>query len=439
MASTYQDARDTCIEGDSGLLSVLPDDLTNKKNNWNRSLGELELTNGTIYKLFTAEKPDRLRGPQFHRSWCDELASWSEAKYCWDMLQMTMRLGPHPQIVVTTTPRPLQIIRDLCKDPDTRVTTGSTYDNAKNLPKSFIDSILAKYEGTRLGEQELYAKLLDDVPGALWKRAWIENCRILGETPEQVALRCARVVVAIDPAITSGENADSTGIVAMGIDERGHGYVLADWTCRESPRDWAAKAIALLERFKGDLIVGETNNGGDMVESTIRMVNENTPFRKVTATRGKFVRAEPIAALSEQGRIHFVGNFPDLEDQMCTFTPDNIAANSPDNCDSMVWAATELFDSPMTFGALSVLSAEVNKSPEQRMAEDLEMRKVRTSSLQKPVVGKETLSCSECGSKSIHVAGSMRHCSVCGFAWVGDALVGLGGSKPRYDLLAKGR
>jgi phage terminase large subunit-like protein len=327
----------------------------------------------------------------------------------------------------------------LLNDPDSYVVTDSTFANADNLPDSFLEDLRNKYEGTRLGRQELNAEMLEDIPGALWQREWIDSTRITNSTPDEVAKRCVRIVVSIDPAITSGEDSDLTGIIAGGIDEVGHGYVLADETCRETPNVWAARAIALLKRFRGDLIVGETNNGGDMIESTLRNVDENVPYRKITASRGKYVRAEPIAAIYEQHRIHHVGTFDDLEDECCMFTVDNVAQNSPNRVDATVWCMSELFDSPMTFGALSVLSAEVNKSPEQRRAEELDMRKVRTSSLQKPVTGKETLSCPECNSKSTHTAGSMKHCSVCGLSWVGEPLMGLGGSKPRYDLLMKGR
>ena len=410
VAPTYADCRDTCVEGESGLLACIPPEYTENGRTWNRSLGELTLTNGTIYKLYSSEKPDRLRGPQHHRAWLDEVGSWENATMTFDMLQMGLRLGAHPQNVVTTTPKPVKIIRQLVQHPGTIVTRGSTYDNKDNLPETFIKAILAKYEGTRLGRQELYAELLEDYEGALWQRHCIEEHRIIDETPAQVAKRCSRIVVGIDPAVTSGEDSDETGILVCGFEKSSErGYVLADLSCRTTPREWASIAINAYREFDADRIVGEVNNGGDLVESTIRMVDDAIPFKAVRASRGKYVRAEPISALYEQGRIfHVGGKFEDLEDQMCTFTADNIADNSPDRADAMVWAFSELFEGNMNLGALSFMKAEMVAKAEAHIG------KLAVSSITKPAVGKQTARCPECQSFAIVRVAGQQHCNQCG-------------------------
>jgi phage terminase large subunit-like protein len=330
VAPTYADARDTCVEGESGLLSCLP---PHTVANWNRSMGELILTNGTRYKLFSADEPERLRGPQHHRTWCDELGAW---KYpaTWDMLMFGLRLGDDPRAVVTTTPRPTPLVKMLAEAPTTHLTRGVTYENLDNLPAAFAEQIIRKYEGTRLGRQELLAEILTDVPGALWTLAAIDAARV-NEHPDLI-----RIVVAIDPAATSTEGADETGIVVAGLGSDGHGYVLADLTVRESPAGWAGAAVAAYRRFQADRIIGEVNNGGDMVGFTVATVDPAAPFKAVHASRGKQTRAEPVASLYEQARIHHVGAFPQLEDQMTTWVP---GMKSPDRMDALVWALTELF------------------------------------------------------------------------------------------------
>lgn len=406
VAPTYHDARDTMVEGDSGLLKALPEDLVG--SGWNRSLGELKLKNGTIYQLFSAEKPDALRGPQFHRAWCDELAQFSanggDADYTWSMLRLCLRLGKHPQCIVTTTPLPLSIIKDLIADPKTYVVTGSTYENKDNLAPAFIDAVIKKYEGTRLGEQELYAKILDDVPGALWQREWIDRNRILDKSPEEVAKLCTRIVVAIDPATTTTKESDLTGIVVAGADEEGRGYILADSTCKKSPKEWATVAIDLYKRFGADRIIGETNNGGDMVEHTLRSVDENIPFKKVVASRGKTVRAEPVASLYEQNRISHVGKYELLENEMCGFTPENILKNSPNRADSAVWGLTELFGNSLHFGLLSVL----------REQEQNRIQKATVSEVGKVAVNDKTQKCPECGSAALARVFGVLRCNQCG-------------------------
>jgi phage terminase large subunit-like protein len=273
------------------------------------------------------------------------------------MLMFGLRLGPDPRVVVTTTPKPIKIIRELIADPTTVITRGSTYDNRFNLPAAFLAQIVKKYEGTRLGRQELNAELLDDVPGALWTRALIEAARppIGFVLPDLV-----RVVVAIDPAVSSGEDADETGIIVAGKDAQGRGYVLADLSGHYTPIEWARIAVAAYKGHGADRVVAETNNGGEMVEATLRVVDDNIAYSAVHATRGKIVRAEPVAALYEQGRIKHMAALPTLEDQMCEFTPDldrsrpkrdstnpasagrGGAHSSPDRADALVWAFTEL-------------------------------------------------------------------------------------------------
>lgn len=335
VARTIADARDTCVEGDSGLLSCLPKAAV---ETWNRSMGQLVLTNGTRYQLFSAEEPERLRGPQHHRAWSDEVGAWGrnaderQWPVAWDMLQMGLRLGSDPRNVVTTTPRPTKLLRHLIGDDQTALTKGRTLENAANLAPQFLDQIVARYAGTRLGRQELDAEILEDVPGALWTLAMLEDRR---EAPD-----LARVVVAIDPAVTSSEDSDETGIVVAGLGVDGRGYVLADRSCKLSPDGWAQRAVAAFDEFHADHIVAETNNGGDLVEATLRTVRRTVPYRKVTASRGKQTRAQPVAALYEQGRISHVDVFAELEEQLTSWTPES--GKSPDRLDALVWALTDV-------------------------------------------------------------------------------------------------
>lgn len=332
VAPTYGDARDTCIEGESGLLRLLPHDAIRL---WNRSLGELELTNGARYKLFSADQPERLRGPQHHRAWCDELAAWRYAQETWDMLMFGLRLGTRPQAVCTTTPKPVRLLRELLERLDVYVTRGSTFDNSRNLAGPALDQLKARYLSTRIGRQELYAEILDDTPGALWKRDALEAARVT-HAPDALA----RVVVAVDPAITATEGSDETGIVAAGVGaSNGDGYILRDASLRGSPLQWARVAVGLYHDLHADRIIAEANQGGDMVKTTIQTIDRNVPVTLVHATRGKLTRAEPVAALYEQGRVHHVGAFPDLEDQMATWTQGDA---SPDRLDALVWALTDL-------------------------------------------------------------------------------------------------
>ena len=344
-APTYGDVRDTCAEGESGIVRVLQEYGTLK--DYNRSIGEIFLTNGSRIKLFSGEEPDRFRGPQFHGGWFDELAAF---KYpdAWDQYQFGLRLGEFPQTIVTTTPRPTKLIKDLITRDGVQVQRGSTFDNAKNLAASALAELKLRYENTRLGRQELYGEILDNVEGALWTREMIETARVDTAPP------LVRVVVAIDPAVTSAATSDETGIVAAGIGNNGDYYILSDKSLRASPDAWARQAVMLYHEYKADKIIAETNNGGDMVIMLLKQVDASVPTKKVTATRGKQLRAEPISSLYEQGRVHHVGYFADLEVQMCEWTP--LSNESPDRLDALVWASTELNSGGSSMIALAAMA-----------------------------------------------------------------------------------
>ena len=346
VARTFQDVRQVCVEGVSGILAILHE--YDAVETWNKSNGIIELKNGSIIQTFSADTPDSLRGPQFHYAWTDELAAW-QYEDTWNQLQFGLRLGEHPQTVITTTPRPTKLIKELIKRNTTQVTRGSTFDNAENLSKTALLELQAKYGGTRLGQQELYGAVLDDNPGALWRRAIIDSARMESHPT------LTRVVVGVDPAVTSGEDSDSTGIVVAGMTADGHYYVLDDVTIKASPQDWATEAVRVYEKYKADRIVAETNNGGDLVIHLLQQVKPSVSTKKVTATRGKQLRAEPIAALYEQGRVHHVGYFTELEDQMCEYEP-GISKDSPDRMDALVWALTELSEGSATINFLSSLA-----------------------------------------------------------------------------------
>jgi phage terminase large subunit-like protein len=338
VAPTASDVRDVMVEGESGILAISP---PWERPRYEPSKRRLTWPNGAIATLFSADEPERLRGPQHDLAWCDELASWRYPE-AWDMLMLGLRLGDDPQVLVTTTPRPTQLIRRLTADPTVVVTGGTTYENP-HLAPAFLGQIIRKYQGTRLGRQELEAELLEDVPGALWKRGTIEATRTFS-APDLI-----RVVVAIDPATSSTEGSDETGIIVAGKDHAGCGWVLADASGRFQPLEWARTAITAYRTHCADRIVAEVNNGGDMVETTLRIIDPGAPFAAVHASRGKITRAEPVAALYEQGRVRHVGVFPQLEDQMCAFARDahgsfdvRLAGFSPDRVDALVWALTEL-------------------------------------------------------------------------------------------------
>ncbi len=335
VGATASDVRDTMVEGCSGLLAISP--------SWNRPTYEpskrrLTWPNGAIATMFSSEEPDRLRGPNHDLAWCDELSSWSNMQEVWDMLQMTLRIGVRPQVCISATPKPSKLLKDLVSRNDGTVviSRGSTFENRANLAPAFLDSIVRKYEGTRIGRQELNAELLEDVEGALWTRDMIEKSRILPDT--QPPMR--RIVVSIDPAVSVSETSDATGIIVAGLGSNGHGYVLQDLSGKFSPTEWAQKAIHAFYRLRADRIIAESNQGGLMVENTIRAVDRNVPVKLIHASRGKITRAEPVSAFYEQGLIHHVGAFPELEDEMATFEAGS--RDSPDRLDAMVHAMTEL-------------------------------------------------------------------------------------------------
>lgn len=329
VGATAADVRDTMIEGESGLLKVFPPD---QRPRYEPSKRRITFHNGAQGTAFSADEPDRLRGPNHDCAWTDEIAAWRYPD-AWDQLIFGLRIGNNPRIVATTTPRPTPLIRSLVERTDTIVTRGSTYENTKNLAPAFIEQILERYQGTRLGRQEIYAEILEDVEGALWTRDMIESCRV-NTMPD-----LTRIVVGVDPAISKGDASNETGIVAVGCDKDGNGYVLDDKSLRGSPTEWANAAIALYHRSNADRIIVEANQGGDMVRHTLHTVESQVPVKAVHATRGKRTRAEPVSALYEQGKIKHVGAFPQLEDQMCSWTVDS---PSPDRLDALVWAVTEL-------------------------------------------------------------------------------------------------
>ncbi len=348
VAPTNNDVRKTCYEGESGLLAVVPKHLMLDYNRtsmemWIRPLDyDINLSGSEPSYLvgYSAEEPERLRGPQHHGAWCDELAAWRYLQDTWDMLEFTMRLGEHPRMIVTTTPKPNVVLKSLLAEDSTVMTEASTFDNMANLPAKFLQKMRDKYEGTRLGRQELYAELLGDNPYALWKAAELEEHRV------KSAPSLVRIVVAIDPPVTSGEDSDECGIVVAGEGEDGHWYVLDDASAHGlSPSGWAGEALRRFYSYQADRVIAETNNGGDLVETVIRTADPNVSFSQVKASRSKVTRAEPVAALYEQGRVHHVGQFGTLEDQMCDFTSDfdkKTMGYSPDRVDALVWALTEL-------------------------------------------------------------------------------------------------
>lgn len=303
--------------------------------NWNRSIGEIELMNGSRIKLFSADEPDRFRGPQHHGAWCDELAAY-RYEDAWHQLQFGLRLGSKPRVVITTTPRPTPLIRQLAarEDGSVVITRGSTFDNAKNLAPSALLELQARYNGTRLGRQELYGEILEDQEGALWTRGLIDRNRVHKHPP------LSRIVVSIDPAVTNTEASDETGIIVAGCDAGGHGYVLYDGSLKGSPLDWAQKAVSLFDEYKADSLLVEVNQGGDMVSAVLKQVRPTLPIREIRAHVGKKLRAEPVAAMYEQGRVHHVGMYPHLEDQMTIWTPAD--KDSPDRLDAMVQAFSDL-------------------------------------------------------------------------------------------------
>lgn len=336
VAPTHSACRDVCFEGDSGLLNVIPQEEILK---YNRSLGQLRLHNGSMVTSYSAGEPERLRGPQFHYAWLDELCAWTQAQATYDQLQLTLRLGAHPQTFITTTPKPIPLIIALVErageeDSPILIRRGSTFDNEANLAASALQELKERYGNSALGRQELYAELILDAGDANWKREWIESARV------EKAPHFSKVIVAVDPCSSS---AGTCGIVVAGRDSKGFGYVIEDCSVKNpTPEEWAQAAIAAFDRHRADGIIYERNHGGDMVPFTLRTVRKTIPLKSVNATRGKSVRAQPISALAEQGRIRHIGYFPELEDEMCMWTEELGKRWSPDRMDAAVWAFTEL-------------------------------------------------------------------------------------------------
>tara|TARA_Y100000593_G_scaffold86609_1_gene165659 strand:- start:9179 stop:10336 length:1158 start_codon:yes stop_codon:yes gene_type:complete len=329
---TSADVRDVMVEGRSGILSVFapenrPEYLPSKRR--------ITFANGAIATTYSADEPDMLRGPENDTAWADELCAWRFPD-AWDQLQFGLRVGNDPRAIITTTPKPSRLIRDLLKHPHCAVTHGSTFENKANVAKAWLENILQKYEGTTLGMQELHAELLDEMPGALWSRKSLEEARC-----SSVPNGLQRIVVAIDPATTSKQTSDDTGMVVAGIDSNGTGYLLEDLTCHVSPSQWAQIAVDAYHRWKADRIIAETNQGGDMVEATLRTIDRSIPYLGIHASRNKQARAEPVSALYEQGRVKHTGMFRDLEDELCSWVP-NSNMLSPNRLDALVWAFTEL-------------------------------------------------------------------------------------------------
>jgi phage terminase large subunit-like protein len=319
------------IEGASGLLEV-HDDATRPKYEATKRL--LTWRNGAIATVFSAEDPDGLRGPQFDLAWCDELAKWRYPDAAWDMLQFALRLGEAPQAAVTTTPRPIPALKRIMGDAETALTRATTFDNF-NLAPGFRRAMELRYGGTALGRQELNAEIIADDPDAPFKRDWIERARV------RAAPELRRVVIAIDPPAGKGPRGNACGIVCAGLGYDGRAYVMDDHSIkRASPARWAARAVALYHARRADRIVAEVNQGGAMVEAVLREIDPTVAYRAVHATRGKRVRAEPVAALYERGRVSHVGAFPELEDEMCAALGEDGA--SPDRLDALVWAVSEL-------------------------------------------------------------------------------------------------
>ena len=332
IAETQKDLEKVMVEGESGILSVFPD---HERPTYVKKPVQLTFPNGAIALGFNATEPDQLRGPQFDAAWMDEFAKFRYADDVWDMLQFCLRLGDNPRTLITTTPRPLAILKKILAEPTTITTVGSTFENKSNLAPKFLNRLTANYEGTRTGRQELHAELLDEAEGALWSRELIDSIQI----EELPAMK--RIVIAIDPAITNTEKSDETGIIAVGLGFDNKGYVLADRSGRYSPADWAKAAIELFHEFGADRIIAEGNQGGDMVRNTLDVIEANLPITIVHASRGKFARAEPVAALYEQGKVHHVRGLEHLEDQLVSWEPLS-GKGSPDRLDALVWGFTDL-------------------------------------------------------------------------------------------------
>lgn len=337
VAETSSDARDVLVQGESGIIAISRPEFMPEYEPSKRRVTWPCGCQGTTY---SGEEPGQLRGPQFDKAWVDELAKYKYPQEAWDNLEFGLRLGMNPQVVVTTTPRPISIVRQMVKDEMFVITSGSSYENITNLAPQFIKRVLKKYEGTRLGRQELLAEILEEVQGALWNREMLDTLRVKALPPGEMV----RVVVGVDPSTSANEDtSNETGIIVVGKAANGHAYVFEDASMVGSPNQWGMAVVAAYNRNLADRIVPERNNGGDMVEATIRTIDPTVSIRTVWASRGKGRRAEPVSALYEQGKVHHVGNMARVEDQMVLLTPEEyLGAGSPDRADALVWALTDL-------------------------------------------------------------------------------------------------
>jgi len=339
LGETIEQVRDVMVAGESGLLACSPPD---RRPEFKASLNRVIWPNGAEAMLCSAANPEALRGPQFDCAWSDELAKWRKAREAWDMLQFCLRLGDDPRQIVTTTPRDVALLTEILALPGTVVTRAGTAANAANLSPGFVAGLEARYGGTRLGRQEIGGEIVEAREGALWTRAMIETARADEAPPLD------RIVVAVDPPVSSGARSDECGIVVAGVARKGEPHewtvhVLADCSGQaRGPADWAGRAARAYRDFGADRLVAEVNQGGDLVESVMRQVAPDLSYRAVHAARGKIARAEPVAALYEQGRVQHVGAFPELEDQMCRYEGGRSRGRSPDRLDALVWAVTDL-------------------------------------------------------------------------------------------------
>lgn len=336
VGETFADVREVMIDGPSGIMRLPL--AAGRPPRFEAGRRRLVWPSGAVAQMFSSEDPEGLRGPQFDAAWCDEAAKWKNAEETFDMLQFGLRLGDAPRQIVTTTPRPTPLIRRLIADPDTLVRRMKTDDNAANLAAGFLRVVRGRYGGTWLGRQEFDGELIVDREGALWSREKVEGC-FVAETPEM-----RRIVVAVDPPASSRKTSDACGIIAAGLDGEGRVMVLADASMRAAkPLAWAERAVSLYHRLKADCMVAEVNQGGDMVSAVIRGVDPGVALKPVRAHRGKWLRAEPVAAAYSQGKVRHAGRFPELEDEMCDFGPNGLSnGRSPDRLDALVWAVTEL-------------------------------------------------------------------------------------------------
>lgn len=335
VGETEHDVRSVMIEGASGLIAVHPQ---GEKLQWYPTRRRIEWPNGAVAEVFSSENHEGLRGPQFTAAWCDELAKWRQAEATFDMLQFGLRLGERPRQVITTTPRPIALLKKLMADPSTALTRAGTVANALNLSASFVEQVFARYKGTRIGRQELDGEIVEERADALWTRAGLESCRV------DAAPELTRIVVAIDPPASSKRGADACGIVAAGRAGDGTIYVIEDASIAgATPQGWASRAIALWRKYEADALIAEVNQGGEMVSAVLKSIDSGVPVTTTRATRGKYHRAEPVSQMYEQGRVKHAGNFPALEDEMCDFGLDGLSSgHSPDRLDALVWAVAAL-------------------------------------------------------------------------------------------------